>query len=72
MKPDPILALEIHLHQAWLRSRSELRNRSRLRGDSGEVSSTVIMIAVLSAIAIAVGAIIATKVTDKAESIPTE
>ena len=37
----------------------------------GEISSTVIMIAVLAALALAVGAIITTKVTDKANSIPT-
>jgi hypothetical protein len=44
----------------------------RLRGDDGEVSSTVIIIAILCTLAIAVGAIIVSKVTQKANSIPTQ
>lgn len=45
------------------------RHRSRLRGDRGEVSSTTIMIAVLVLLSVAVGTIITTKITAKANSI---
>lgn len=41
------------------------------RDQRGEISSWVITVAVLAALAIAVGAIITTKVTAKANSIPT-
>ena len=40
--------------------------------ERGDVSSTTIMIAVLAALAIAVGAIITAKVTEKANAIPTD
>lgn len=53
-------------------ARRRLLDGQRLRGDRGEVSSTVIVIAILCTLAIAVGAIIVTKVTDKANSIPTD
>ena len=41
------------------------------RNERGEVTAQVILIAVFAALAIAVGAIIVTKVTDRANSIPT-
>lgn len=53
-------------------ARRRLYDGQRLRGDRGEVSSTVIVIAILCTLAIAVGAIIVTKVTAKANSIPTD
>ena len=44
-------------------------HQARLKGDRGEVSSTTIMIAVLVLLAVAVGGIITTKITAKANSI---
>jgi hypothetical protein len=52
----------------WARS-----TRSGLREDErGAVTETVILVAVFAALALAVGAIIVVKVTDKANSIPTQ
>ncbi len=42
------------------------------RDERGSVTETVILVAVFAALAIAVGAIIVVKVTDKANSIPTQ
>jgi hypothetical protein len=47
--------------------------RTSLREDErGAVTETVILVAVFAALALAVGAIIVVKVTDKANSIPTQ
>jgi hypothetical protein len=52
---------------AWTRSFTD-----RIRRDErGEVTEKVILIAVFAALALTVAAIIVTKVTDKANSIPT-
>jgi hypothetical protein len=46
---------------------------ARFRGDErGSVTETVIIVAIFAALALAVGAIIVMKVTDKANSIPTQ
>jgi hypothetical protein len=50
----------------------QLTETRRLRGDAGMTTETVIIIAGLAALAIAVVAIIVTKVTAKANSIPTQ
>jgi hypothetical protein len=50
--------------------RSELSGGNR--GERGMTTETVIITAVLAALAIAVTAIIVAKVTNKAENIPTE
>jgi hypothetical protein len=42
------------------------------RDEHGMTTETVIITAILAALALAVGAIIVTKVTSKAESIPTD
>ena len=42
------------------------------RDERGMTTETVIITAILAALALAVGAIIVTKVTSKAESIPTQ
>lgn len=52
----------------WART---LRDRSR-RDERGVVTETVILVAVFAALALAVGAIIVLKVTQKANSIPTQ
>lgn len=67
-----MLASQIKLITLIQRSYQRLEDGQRLRGDKGEVSSTVIIIAILCTLAIAVGAIIVTKVTQKANSIPTQ
>lgn len=52
---------------AWTRSFTD-----RIRRDErGEVTEKVILVAVFAALALTVAAIIVTKVTDKANSIPT-
>lgn len=50
----------------------ELPDNRRCRGDAGMTTETVIIIAGLAALAIAVVAIIVSKVTAKANSIPTQ
>lgn len=45
--------------------------KTRPRDDRGEIAQTVIIVALLAAAAIAICAIIITKFTDKANSIPT-
>jgi hypothetical protein len=53
---------------AWTRAIA-----ARFRGDErGSVTETVIIVAIFAALALAVGAIIVMKVTDKANSIPTQ
>jgi len=52
----------------WIRATT-----GRLRRDErGAVTETVILVAIFAALALAVGAIIVVKVTDKANSIPTQ
>ena len=58
----------IHQSMKLLRHRWEL---ARL-DERGEVTEKVIIVAIFAALAIAAGAIIVTKVTAKANSIPTE
>ena len=52
-------------------ARAALVRRLDWRDERGEITSTTITIAVLATLALAVGAIIVAKVTDKANSIPT-
>ena len=52
---------------AWARA-----TKARVRRDQrGAVTETVILVAIFAALALAIGAIIVVKVTDKANSIPT-
>lgn len=51
--------------------RTKVRLREVRDDDRGEVTEKVILIAIFAALAIAVGAIIVAKVTEKANSIPT-
>ena len=52
---------------AWARV-----TKDRVRRDQrGAVTETVILVAIFAALALAIGAIIVVKVTDKANSIPT-
>jgi len=68
-----MLPTQVRLLNLWHRVRTTLTDENpRFHGDKGEVSSTVIIIAILCTLAIAVGAIIVTKVTQKANSIPTQ
>jgi hypothetical protein len=62
------LAVEMHL----LRSRAREAIGGRARDEAGMTTETVIITAVLAALAIAVGVIITAKVTGKAESIPVD
>ena len=67
-----MLATQVRIINLWSRARQKIDDGQRLRGDAGDVSATVIMIAILCTLAIGVGAIIVSKVTSKAESIPTQ
>ena len=58
-----------HAIVAWTITRQRLAER--VREDRGEITAQIILIAIFAALAIAVGAIIVTKVTDRANSIPT-
>ena len=51
----------------WARA---TKDRAR-RDQRGAVTETVILVAIFAALALAIGAIIVVKVTDKANSIPT-
>jgi len=58
----------IELLVRWARTAA-----ARIHADErGEVTEKVILVAVFAALAIAIGAIIVLKVTDKANSIPTD
>lgn len=67
-----MLQLQVRLLIAFTDARNGLVARVRLRDEDGMTTETVIITAVLAALAIAVGLIITTKVTQKAESIPTQ
>lgn len=67
-----MLATQIRLLTLWQRAKTTITDNSRFKGDAGEVSSTVIIIAIMCTLAIAVGAIIVAKVTAKANDIPTQ
>ena len=54
-----------------VRSGLEARVRAAAADERGEIASWVIAVAIFAALAIAVGAIITTKITEKANSIPT-
>ena len=58
-----------HAIVVWTLAKHRVANARR--NERGEVTAQVILIAVFAALAIAVGAIIVTKVTDRANSIPT-
>ena len=66
-----MLALQVTVQVALLRARARV-NDIDWRADDGMTTETVIITAILAALALAVGAIIVAKVTSKAESIPTE
>ncbi len=53
-------------------ARAGLGRRLDWRDERGEITSTTITIAILATLALAVGAIIVTKVTGKANSIPVD
>ena len=61
--------LATHAIVVWTLTKQRATNARR--NERGEVTAQVILIAVFAALAIAVGAIIVTKVTDRANSIPT-
>lgn len=72
---SPLLTAQIHTHLLYEDAAHALHRRletARRRGESGEVTSQMILVAVFAALAIAVGAIVWAKTTQKAESIPTE
>jgi hypothetical protein len=69
-----VLHTQIRLITLYLDTRTALIDRGRhgWRDERGEITSTTITIAILAALALAVGAIIVAKVTAKANSIPTD
>ena len=67
---DYLAEVQIRAWIVWASVRDAVRGRAA-RDQRGEISSTVIIIAILCALAISAGAIIVAKVTDKANSTPT-
>lgn len=65
---------EVQLLRAYMSVLSSNLRSTRERDEVGaaEISTIVIITAILAAAAIAIGAIIVTKFTDKANSIPTQ
>jgi hypothetical protein len=61
---------EIDIWRVWLDTMWR-RTRAQQRGERGDITQTVIIIAVFAAAAIAICAIIVNKFTSKAQSIPT-
>ncbi len=63
---------EIQAVRAWaVAAITRTRAAQADRDEQGEIAQTVIIVAILAAAAIAIATIIATKFTDKANSIPT-
>ncbi|MDP9333704.1 MAG: hypothetical protein M3Q30_10395 [Actinomycetota bacterium] len=67
---DQLIRWQVRAWLAWSATTGALRARAS-RDERGEISSTVIIIAILCALAISAGAIIVAKVTAKANSTPT-
>lgn len=67
-----LLHYQVHVLILVASARAALLRRVDWRDERGEITSTTITIAVLATLALAVGAIIVTKVTDKANSIPVD
>jgi len=66
-----MLSLQVTLQLAVCRARDRVLERD-WRADDGMTTETVIITAILAALALAVGAIIVLKVTTKASSIPVD
>ena len=66
-----MLPIQITVQLALYRLRDRLRDLD-WRADDGMTTETVIITAILAALALAVGAIIVYKVTNKASSIPVD
>ena len=65
-----MLQLQIHLLTAWWAATDTLNKRVRDERDRGEITSTTAIIVILVLAAIAAGGIIATKITDNANNVP--
>jgi hypothetical protein len=66
-----MLSLQVTLQLAVCRARDRVLERD-WRADDGMTTETVIITAILAALALAVGAVIVLKVTTKANSIPVD
>jgi hypothetical protein len=66
-----MLSLQVTLQLAVWRALDRVRERD-WRADDGMTTETVIITAILAALALAVGAVIVLKVTTKANSIPVD
>ena len=66
-----MLSLQVTLQLAVCRARDRVLERD-WRADDGMTTETVIITAILAALALAVGAVIVLKVTTKASSIPVD
>ena len=66
-----MLAIQITLQAALWRARERVRDVD-WSADDGMTTETVIITAILAALALAVGAVIVFKVTNKASSIPVD
>jgi hypothetical protein len=67
-----LLRTEVYVLTLLAVTSAALARRVDWRDDRGDVTSTTVLVAILATLALAVGAIIVTKVTQKANSIPTK
>jgi len=67
-----LLRTEVYVVTLLAATSTALARRVDWREERGDVTSTTVLVAILATLALAVGAIIVTKVTQKANSIPTK
>ncbi len=67
-----LLRTEVYVVTLLAVTSAAIARRVDWREERGDVTSTTVLVAILATLALAVGAIIVTKVTQKANSIPTK
>lgn len=65
-----MLELQVSVLQAWYAASDAFRRRTNARDDHGEVTATTALIVLLVIAAIAAGTVIATRITDNANNVP--
>jgi hypothetical protein len=65
-----MLELQVSLLQAWYSAGAIVRHRVSARDERGEVTATTALIVLLVVAAIAAGTVIATRITDNANNVP--
>jgi heme A synthase len=65
-----MLELQIRVLAAWLSAGDHVRRRHPHERDRGEVTATTVIIVILVIAAIAAGGVIASKITENANNVP--